>query len=82
MPNVNKNYVSYLLQFRSIPRDNRRIWIASVRSTATDELRQFPNLDALIQFIRDEFDNGEETKALSQPATQVTETKSNVEPRS
>jgi hypothetical protein len=55
MPNANESYVSYLLRFRCVWRGDARIWTASVQSTATGDLRQFPDLEALLQFLRDEF---------------------------
>lgn len=72
MPSANEDYVSYLLQFWSVQRDKGRIWIAAVRCTATDELRRFANLDALIRFLQDEFGNGGPTEGVSQLALQET----------
>jgi hypothetical protein len=66
MPNGNENYASYLLRFRCVRRDDRRTWIASIQSTATGEVSGFPNLDALVQFLRDEFGDCEIDSTFAQ----------------
>jgi hypothetical protein len=76
MPKANETYASYLFRFQCIQRDNRRTWIASARSTATGEVCRFPNLDAVLQFLRDEFGSEEEAKDLDQSAIRKTENRS------
>lgn len=63
MPAANKSYASYLLRFRCLNGDKGRIWVASVQCTVTGKLRRFPNLDALIQFLQDEFGEGKLAQA-------------------
>ena len=65
-PNI--RYASFMLRLQWTQNDGRPTWVVSMQSTKTGELRWFPNLDALIQFLRDEFDNCEETKDSNQPA--------------
>jgi hypothetical protein len=71
MPNANESYASYLLRFRRLSGDKGRTWVASIQCTATGELRRFPNLEALVQFLRDEFGDGQETQDAS-PAVERT----------
>ncbi len=68
MPNANGGYASYLVRFQCIQAANDCTWIASTQSTATGELRRFANLDALVQFLQDEFQECLRTKGASQAA--------------
>jgi hypothetical protein len=49
-----------MLRLQQAQNDNRRTWLVSIQSTKTGNLHRFPNLDALITFLRDEF--GEQGK--------------------
>ena len=51
-----QTYVSYLMQFRFVQRDDARMWIASLRSTATGEVQTFRSVSALAEFLCTEFD--------------------------
>ncbi len=65
MPNANENYASYLLRLRCVQGDKGRIWVASIQSTATSDQRRFANLDALLQFLWDEFGDSKARKDAS-----------------
>jgi hypothetical protein len=51
-PNI---YTSYMLRLHWAQNADHPTWVASIQSTKTGELRWFPNVDALILFLRDEF---------------------------
>jgi hypothetical protein len=53
----NNRYASFLLRLQWTQNDSRPTWLVSMQSTKTGELHWFPNLDGLIEFLRDEFDN-------------------------
>ena len=55
MPIAEASYTSYLLRLWCAQQEDGHTWIACVQSTATGERRWFPNLEALVQFLRDEF---------------------------
>ena len=55
MPKPNITYASYLLRFWQVQNDKHAVWVVSVQSTATGGLRRFPNVEALIEFLRSEF---------------------------
>lgn len=48
-------YVSFLLRLQWTESDSYPAWIVSMQSTKTGELHWFPNLEAVIQFLRDEY---------------------------
>ncbi len=59
-------YASFMLRMQLIQNDDHPAWVVSMQSTKTGELRRFPNLDALVQFLQGEFGNCAPTKeALS-----------------
>jgi hypothetical protein len=58
---LNANYASYLLRLRRVQNNDRPVWVASVQSTATGEQRPFADLEALVEFLRAEFGQREET---------------------
>lgn len=53
MPNI--RYASFMLRLQWTQNDDRPTWLVSMQSTKTGELRWFPSLEALIQFLRDEY---------------------------
>lgn len=57
-------YVSFLLRLQWTQSDNHPTWVISMQSTKTGELHRFLNLDALIQFLQDEFGGYEELKGV------------------
>ena len=61
-PNI--RYASFMLRLQWTQNDDCPTWIVSMQSTKTGELRWFPSLEALIQFLRDEF-GGCEAKVAS-----------------
>ncbi len=48
-------YASFMLRFQWMKNDKQPTWIVSMQRVGTGELRWFPNLDALITFLREEF---------------------------
>ncbi len=58
-PNI---YNSYMLRLHWAQNSDHPTWVASIQSTKTGELRWFPNVDALIQFLQEEFGNYEQTQ--------------------
>ncbi len=52
-------YASFMLRFQWMKNDQQPTWIVSMQKTGTGELRWFPNLEALIAFLREEFDASE-----------------------
>jgi hypothetical protein len=58
--NSNPQYNSYMLRLQWVKNNKEPMWIVSMQSTSTGELRWFPSLDAMITFLREEFDVGEE----------------------
>lgn len=64
-PNI--RYASFMLRLQWIQNDDHPAWVVSMQSTKTGELRWFPNLNALVQFLWDEFGDCE-TKDSGQPA--------------
>lgn len=72
MPIADASYTSYLLRLWCAQQADGHTWIACVQSTATGERRWFPNLEALAQFFRDEFED--EKEADSQPVVTGTTT--------
>jgi hypothetical protein len=63
----NRRYASFMLRLQWMQNDDHPAWVASTQSTTTGELRWFPNLDALVQFIRDEFDDREDAIEKADP---------------
>lgn len=68
MPDTSETYASYLLRLQRVQADVGCAWIISTQSTATGELRQFANLEALLCFLREEFGGCERVKDVSPPA--------------
>lgn len=69
----NDRYASFMLRLQWAKNDELPTWVVSMQSTKTGELRWFPNLDALIAFLRDEFgerngEKAEEAKGRENPA--------------
>lgn len=44
-----------MLRLQWTQTDNQPTWVASVQSVQSGELRWFPSLDALVQFLQEEF---------------------------
>jgi hypothetical protein len=63
-PNI--RYASFMLRLQWTQNDDCPTWIVSMQSTKTGELRWFPNLDALILFLRDEFGGCEQAGDFNQ----------------
>ncbi len=67
-------YASFMLRFQRMKNDKEPTWIVSMQKTGTGELRWFPNLDALIAFLREEFGDavrgGSETEGRGDTALQ------------
>lgn len=53
----NIRYASFMLRLQLTQNDDSPLWIVSMESTKTGELRWFPNLEGAIQFLRDEYGN-------------------------
>lgn len=49
------NYTSYMLRIQLKKSGDESVWVASLQSTKTGELRWFPTIEVLIQFLQDEF---------------------------
>jgi hypothetical protein len=58
----NPHYYSCLLRLWQVQTGEQSIWIASIQNPSTGELRSFPNVGALIQFLQDEFGNCEKER--------------------
>ena len=69
MPIADSSYTSYLLRFWCAQKENGRAWIVCVQSTATGEQRSFPDLDALVQFLRDELGGHEQRQEAPEITT-------------
>lgn len=54
----NQEYASYLLRLKYIRSSHRAAWAVSLQSTATGEQRSFADLEALIDYLQAEFDDG------------------------
>jgi hypothetical protein len=66
-------YISFMLRLQWAQNDGCPTWVVSMQSTKTGELRWFPSLDALIQFLLDEFgDCGETISSATRTAETVT----------
>lgn len=50
-----ERYASFLLRLQWMKNGQQPTWIVSMQSTKTGTLRWFPNLEALITFLREEF---------------------------
>jgi len=59
-PNI--RYASFMLRLQWTQNNDCPTWVVSMQSTKTGELRWFPNLDALFQFLQGEFGNSAQTK--------------------
>lgn len=57
-------YASFMLRLQWTQSDDHPTWMISMQSTKTGELRWFPNLNALIKFLQDEFGGYEELKVF------------------
>ncbi len=53
-PNI--RYASYLLRLQWTQNGEHPTWISCMQSTKTGEQHWFPNLEALVQFLCNEFD--------------------------
>jgi hypothetical protein len=51
-----------MLRLQYEQNDNHPTWLVSLQSTKTGELHWFPSLDALVQFLRNEFGGCEESR--------------------
>lgn len=60
----NIRYASYMLRLQLTQNADCPIWIVSMESTKTGEMRWFPNLDVFIQFMQGEFGNNAQAKEL------------------
>ncbi len=61
------SYASYLIRMRSVQKQDRHVWVVSMQSTATGELRAFPNVEALVVFLLTEFGEGDQSTDLERP---------------
>ena len=62
----NIHYASFMLRLQWVQNDDCSMWVASMHSAQTGKRIWFPNIEALIQFLQEEFGNREQTKeALS-----------------
>ncbi len=52
---MSERYASFMLRFQWAKNDKQPTWLISMQSTKTGQLRWFPNLEALIAFLREEF---------------------------
>lgn len=52
---VPNHYTSFLLRLRWTQTGSRPTWVICLQNTNTSEPRWFPNLDALVAFLRTEF---------------------------
>jgi hypothetical protein len=50
-----KSYASFMLRLQWMPNPVSPTWVASIQSTRTGELRHFSSVDALVQFLKEEF---------------------------
>ncbi|MCA9957591.1 MAG: hypothetical protein H6665_16015 [Ardenticatenaceae bacterium] len=64
-------YISFMLRLQWAQNDGCPTWVVSIQSTMTGELHRFPSLDALIQFLLDEFGDYGETKSLAPQAAET-----------
>ncbi len=48
-------YQSYLLRLRRLEREGQPVWCASLESSITGHRQDFPDLDALVAFLLQEF---------------------------
>jgi hypothetical protein len=75
MPIADHSYTSFLLRLWCAQQEDGRAWIACLQSTATGEQRRFPDLEALIQFLWDEYgdaiDDGAESGQAPRPVAQA-----------
>ena len=55
MPIADHSYTSFLLRLWCAQQEDGHTWSACLQSTATGEQRRFPNLEALVQFLWDEY---------------------------
>ncbi len=62
-----KRYASYMLRLQWTYNDDQPTWLVSMQSTETGELCWFPNLDALVQFLGDEFGNCRDRQSSNPP---------------
>lgn len=51
----NTIYASYLLRLRQVQDNGRAVWVASLQSTVSGELRSFPSVEALVRFLETEY---------------------------
>ncbi len=52
------SYVSFLLRFQRIHHGNQARWLASTQCAQTGERRWFADVDGLIAFLQEAFDEG------------------------
>ncbi len=64
----NFRYASYMLRFQQVNTEAKQSWVVSTQSTKSGELRYYPNLDELIQFLQIEFENLEKEQSLDNQA--------------
>lgn len=50
------SYVSFLLRFQRVHHGTQTRWLASTQCAQTGERRWFPDVDGLIAFLQEEFD--------------------------
>jgi hypothetical protein len=60
----NAAYYSCLLRVWQVQSGDHLTWVASIQSPSTGELRSFPNIEALMQFLQDEFGNCEKGRHI------------------
>jgi hypothetical protein len=58
-----------MLRLQWAQNDDQPTWVVSMQSTKTGALRWFPNLEALIQYLRDEFGDCEATAEVRRRVT-------------
>jgi hypothetical protein len=67
-------YASFMLRLLQVKNNDCPTWVISTQSTKTGELRWFPNLEALVQFLWKEFGDGEGKDHSNPSATRNIET--------
>ncbi len=59
-----RDYASYLLRLWRSGEDDGALWHASLQNTCENQRMNFPNLDALIEFLKMRYDSSEVAKLL------------------
>jgi hypothetical protein len=62
-----------MLRLQKVQDDQHPTWLVSMQSTKTGELRWFPNLMSLVQFLYEEFGECEGLEVINQLTAQTFE---------